>query len=70
MPNVTCKETAAYNMLDTLYRIATNESAIAIQVFDQKKFKKESQGFLGTAAFILGSLVDVNQSAPSTASSL
>lgn len=50
--------------------IATNESVIAVQVFDQKKFKKESQGFLGAATFILGSFIDVNQAAPSTASAL
>ncbi|KAL1926541.1 hypothetical protein VTP01DRAFT_5662 [Rhizomucor pusillus] len=38
----------------------TNESVIAVQVFDQKKFKKKDQGFLGVINVQLGSVFDVD----------
>lgn len=37
-----------------------NEEAIlAIQIFDQKKFKKKDQGFLGVVNVKIGSVIDL-----------
>lgn len=36
-----------------------NSSVIAVQIFDQKKFKKKNQGFLGTVNVQMGSIFDV-----------
>ncbi|KAF9919353.1 hypothetical protein FBU30_011073, partial [Linnemannia zychae] len=38
----------------------TNRSVIAVQIFDQKKFKKKDQGFLGTVNIQMGDVFDVN----------
>ncbi|KAL0089669.1 hypothetical protein F4703DRAFT_1477075 [Phycomyces blakesleeanus] len=38
----------------------TNKSVIEIKVFDQKKYKKKDQGFLGVIAIPVGSLLDVD----------
>ena len=35
------------------------KSVISIQVFDQKKFKKDGQGFLGVATFLVSSAIDL-----------
>ncbi|KAG1048564.1 hypothetical protein G6F43_009055 [Rhizopus delemar] len=37
----------------------TNNSVIAVQVFDQKKFKKKDQGFLGVINVQVGSVFDI-----------
>jgi len=37
---------------------ATEESILAVQIFDQKKFKKKDQGFLGVINVRVGDLVD------------
>lgn len=34
-------------------------SVLSIQVFDQKKFKKDGQGFLGVATFVVSSAIDL-----------
>lgn len=34
-------------------------SVISIQIFDQKKFKKDGQGFLGVATFVVSSAIDL-----------
>ncbi|KAG0244214.1 hypothetical protein BGX31_009610 [Mortierella sp. GBA43] len=39
---------------------ARNRSIIAVQIFDQKKFKKKDQGFLGTVNIQMGDVFDVN----------
>lgn len=39
--------------------IAFETSVISIQIFDQKKFKKDGQGFLGVASFIVSSAIDL-----------
>ncbi|KAG0345487.1 E3 ubiquitin-protein ligase pub1 [Podila humilis] len=39
---------------------ATNKSVLAVQIFDQKKFKKKDQGFLGTVNIQMGDVFDVN----------
>ncbi|KAF9432563.1 hypothetical protein BGZ76_010626 [Entomortierella beljakovae] len=38
----------------------TNKSVLAVQIFDQKKFKKKCQGFLGTVNIQMGDVFDVN----------
>uniref|UniRef100_A0A1D1YQV7 E3 ubiquitin-protein ligase n=1 Tax=Anthurium amnicola TaxID=1678845 RepID=A0A1D1YQV7_9ARAE len=38
----------------------TNQSVIAVQIFDQKKFKKKDQGFLGVINVQVGDVIDVN----------
>ncbi|KAG0051212.1 hypothetical protein BGZ83_003997 [Gryganskiella cystojenkinii] len=39
---------------------ATNKSVLAVQIFDQKKFKKRDKGFLGTINVQMGDIFDVN----------
>ena len=43
----------------TLGRRANEESILAIQIFDQKKFKKKDQGFLGVINVRIGSVMDL-----------
>ncbi|KAF9962648.1 hypothetical protein BGZ65_008655 [Modicella reniformis] len=38
----------------------TNKSIIGVQIFDQKKFKKKDQGFLGTINIQMGEVFDVD----------
>lgn len=40
-------------------RRATEDSILAIQIFDQKKFKKKDQGFLGVINVRIGSVIDL-----------
>jgi E3 ubiquitin-protein ligase NEDD4 len=44
-------------MLD---RRVTEDSVLAVQIFDQKKFKKKDQGFLGVINVRIGSVVDLD----------
>lgn len=39
-------------------RRATEDSILAIQIFDQKKFKKKDQGFLGVINIRVGDVID------------
>lgn len=39
---------------------ATEESILAIQIFDQKKFKKKDQGFLGVINVRIGTVMDLD----------
>ena len=41
------------------FRRVTEESMLAVQIFDQKKFKKKDQGFLGVVNVRIGSVVDM-----------
>ena len=52
----TCKKTYA----DGEHRRATDESILAVQIFDQKKFKKKDQGFLGVVNVRIGSVLDLD----------
>jgi hypothetical protein len=57
--------TANRNMLlhpdaDKYDRRATDESILAVQIFDQKKFKKKDQGFLGVVNVRIGSVLDLD----------
>lgn len=38
----------------------TESSIIAVQIFDQKKFKKKDQGFLGVINIRVGDVVDIH----------
>ena len=44
----------------TAQRRANDESILAIQIFDQKKFKKKDQGFLGVINVRIGSVMDLD----------
>lgn len=44
---------------DTTFRRATEDSILAIQIFDQKKFKKKDQGFLGVINVRVGDVIDL-----------
>jgi len=41
-------------------RRANDDSVLAIQIFDQKKFKKKDQGFLGVINVRIGDVVDLD----------
>ena len=45
---------------DQYNRRATDESILAVQIFDQKKFKKKDQGFLGVVNVRIGSVLDLD----------
>ena len=45
---------------DHCRRRASEESILAIQIFDQKKFKKKDQGFLGVINVRIGSVMDLD----------
>lgn len=45
---------------DSTDRRATDESILAVQIFDQKKFKKKDQGFLGVVNVRIGSVLDLD----------
>lgn len=40
-------------------RKAREDSILAIQIFDQKKFKKKDQGFLGVINVRIGDVIDL-----------
>lgn len=40
-------------------RRVSEDSILAIQIFDQKKFKKKDQGFLGVINVRIGSVIDL-----------
>ena len=39
-------------------RRVTEDSVLAVQIFDQKKFKKKDQGFLGVINIRIGDVID------------
>ena len=45
---------------DTCFRRVNEESVLAVQIFDQKKFKKKDQGFLGVINVRIGSVIDLD----------
>lgn len=40
-------------------RKVSEDSILAIQIFDQKKFKKKDQGFLGVINVRIGDVLDI-----------
>ncbi len=61
MKALTCEgiSTAGKASRLTMSRRAAEESILAIQIFDQKKFKKKDQGFLGVINVRIGSVLDL-----------
>lgn len=55
---------------DVCDRKATEDSILAIQIFDQKKFKKKDQGFLGVINVRIGSVMDLDVGGDGTSPSL
>jgi hypothetical protein len=45
---------------------ATEDSILAVQVFDQKKFKKKDQGFLGVINIRIGDAIELAPEADGT----
>lgn len=43
----------------TSSRKVTEESILIVQIFDQKKFKKKDQGFLGVINVRIGTVIDL-----------
>lgn len=39
--------------------VVFESSVVSVQVFDQKRFKKDGQGFLGVATFVVASVIDL-----------
>lgn len=44
------------------FRRVMEDSILAIQIFDQKKFKKKDQGFLGVINIRIGDVIDLDVS--------
>jgi hypothetical protein len=44
--------------MNALFSRANEDSILAVQIFDQKKFKKKDQGFLGVINVRVGDVVD------------
>ena len=42
------------------------DSVLAVQIFDQKKFKKKDQGFLGVINLKIGSVIELDVGADGT----
>lgn len=53
-------------LLLTRIRRASEESILAVQIFDQKKFKKKDQGFLGVINVRVGDVVDLSSGGEGT----
>ena len=54
---------------NTMCRFVVFEtSVLSVQIFDQKKFKKDGQGFLGVATFIVSSALNLRVSQSSNLS--
>jgi E3 ubiquitin-protein ligase NEDD4 len=51
---------SSFGTIFTGLRRATEDSILAIQIFDQKKFKKKDQGFLGVINVRIGSVMDLD----------
>lgn len=47
-------------IVDLQYSRVNEDSILAIQIFDQKKFKKKDQGFLGVINVRTGDVIDIS----------
>jgi E3 ubiquitin-protein ligase NEDD4 len=45
---------------DCSNRRASEDSILAVQIFDQKKFKKKDQGFLGVINVRVGDVIELS----------
>jgi hypothetical protein len=48
---------------DHHFRKVTEDSVLTVQIFDQKKFKKRDQGFLGVVNVRIGNHIDLDAGA-------
>lgn len=46
-------------IVSVFFRRVNEDSILAIQIFDQKKFKKKDQGFLGVINVRIGDVIDM-----------
>ncbi len=53
-------KSSIYPRADRDRRRVTEESILAVQIFDHKKFKKKDQGFLGVINVRIGSVIDLD----------
>jgi hypothetical protein len=62
MKSLTCKHGDVYgggvNSSNPDDRRVSEDSILAVQIFDQKKFKKKDQGFLGVINVRVGDVID------------
>ena len=58
------KRTLNPNWQETFSLQVSSNSVIAVQIFDQKKFKTKNQGFLGVINVLVGSLFNVSTPGP------
>ena len=58
------------NTANLLFRRVNEESVLAVQIFDQKKFKKKDQGFLGVINVRIGSVIDLDAGGDGSLSSV
>lgn len=75
MKALTCKllvlsSLALTPVLTSRYSRATEDAILAVQVFDQKKFKKKDQGFLGVINVRIGDVIELADGADGKLSSL
>lgn len=56
----TAKKTLNPYWNESFYLDASEDSILVIQVFDQKKFKKKDQGFLGVVNLRIGDVIDLS----------
>lgn len=56
----TSPHTRTHTDTDACRRRVNEESVLAVQIFDQKKFKKKDQGFLGVINVRVGSVIDLD----------
>lgn len=57
-------------LADVQYSRVNEDSILAVQVFDQKKFKKKDQGFLGVINVRMGDVIELAPDADGTLHSL
>lgn len=53
-------------MADSPFSKVNEDSILAVQVFDQKKFKKKDQGFLGVINIRIGDIIELAPDADGT----
>jgi hypothetical protein len=60
----------ASNFLLQMFSTVKDSSVVAVQIFDQRKFKRRDQGFLGVINIQVGNYLDLELGGHGTFSSL
>lgn len=55
-----------HTLADSIFSRVNEDSILAVQVFDQKKFKKKDQGFLGVINVRIGDVIELAPDADGT----